>query len=335
MGRGEHDTPDRKSETRPDVTIIVVNYNTVHLLDRMFAAIDAARGNLSIQVIVVDNASHDRSVELLRAKHPNVELIENTTNVGFGRANNQAVPSARGRYLLLLNTDAFVAPDTLTKTLGFMDAQPEYGVLGVKLVGEDGTVQPSCRFFPTPWNVFAGSTRVGGWLHRWLSPRIRLVDDPKWDPAKLRECDWVPGCYYLIRHEVVDCIGLFDPRYFLYFEEVDHCRRMHDAGFRVVYYPDTFVVHIGGESAGSLGELSSGRQVSELETESALLYFRKHYGLPGMLATVSLGVLGDAMRGFSGLVRSKDKTKPAMAARHSWTQLRLLFATRLATRATR
>ena len=155
MGRGEHNTPDRKSETRPDVTIIVVNYNTAHLLDRMFAAIDAARGNLSIQIIVVDNASHDRSVELLRAKYPNVELIENTTNVGFGRANNQAVPSARGRYLLLLNTDAFVAPDTLTKTLGFMDAQPEYGVLGVKLVGEDGTVQPSCRYFPTPWNVFA------------------------------------------------------------------------------------------------------------------------------------------------------------------------------------
>ena len=255
--------------------------------------------------------------------------------MGFGRANNQAVPRARGRYLLLLNTDAFVAPDTLTEDIGFMDAHARYGVLGVKLVGADGSLQPSCRYFPTPWNVFAGSTRAGGWLRRWLFPRTQLVDDPKWDPAELRECDWVPGCYYLIRREIIDEVGLFDPRYFLYFEEVDHCRRVRQAGFRVVYYPDTSVLHIGGESAGSLGALTVGRQVSDLETESALLYFRKHYGLAGVLATVSLGILGDAMRACSGLFRRTDIDRTAMAARHFRTQFRLLYATRMATRATR
>src|SRR5690348_5510406 len=110
---------------RPDVSVIVVNYNTAHLLDRMFAALDASRGNLNLQIIVVDNASRDNSVEMLRAQYPNVELIANATNRGFARANNQAVPRARGRYVLLLNTDAFVSADTLPKTVEFMDEQPK------------------------------------------------------------------------------------------------------------------------------------------------------------------------------------------------------------------
>ena len=105
-------------------------------------------------------------MELLRVKYPDVELIENKINVGFGRANNQALPMARGRYLLLLNTDAFVAPDTLQKTIDYMDAHARCGVLGVKLVGADGSLQPSCRYFPTPWNVFAASNRLGLWLNQ-------------------------------------------------------------------------------------------------------------------------------------------------------------------------
>jgi GT2 family glycosyltransferase len=146
------------TDEHPDVTVIVVSYNTAHLLDRMFATLDAARAALKLQVIVVDNASRDNSVGILRTHYPHIELIENPTNVGFGRANNQAVSRARGRYVLLLNTDAFVSPDTLQKTVDFMDSHPRCGVLGVKLVGLDGLLQPSCRYFPTPWNVFLTTT---------------------------------------------------------------------------------------------------------------------------------------------------------------------------------
>jgi N-acetylglucosaminyl-diphospho-decaprenol L-rhamnosyltransferase len=103
----------------------------------------------------------------------------------------------------------------------FMEVNPCCGVLGVKLVGRDGALQPSCRYFPTPWNVFLAKTG----LQR-LFPGTRLVDDMTWDHASVRECDWVPGCYYLIRREVIERVGLFDPRYFLYYEEVDHCRRV-------------------------------------------------------------------------------------------------------------
>src|SRR5258708_16619361 len=143
---------------RPDVTVIVVNYNTAHLLGQMFAALESGRGPFKVQVIVVDNASRDNSVEILRSRYPNVALIQNPTNVGFARANNQALPQARGRHVLLLNTDAFVSSDTLPKTVKFMDAHPRCGVLGVKLVGCDDSLQPSCRYFPTPLNVFLASS---------------------------------------------------------------------------------------------------------------------------------------------------------------------------------
>jgi hypothetical protein len=314
-----------------DVSVVVVNYNTAHLLPRMFAAIEAARGSLRLQVIVVDNASRDDSVGYLRSAQPEAELITNATNVGFGRANNQALTLARGRYVLLLNTDAFVSPDTLEKTVAYMDAHSDCGVLGVKLVGEDGALQPSCRYFPTPWNAFLASTGLAR-----LFPHASLVDDMGWDHAAVRECDWVPGCYYLIHREVIERVGLFDPRYFLYYEEVDHCRAVRKAGWMVIYYPFTQVVHLGGESAQSEGPLNrAGRQISALQIESELLYFRKHHGMAGALLAVSLTVLGGLLRAGSSLVRHGDAEHASAALRHAWTTLQRLMATDLASHATR
>jgi GT2 family glycosyltransferase len=319
------------SNDRPDVSVVVVNYNTGHLLGRLFEALEASRGTLKVQTIVVDNASRDGSVEILRTRHPHAELIENTTNVGFGRANNQALALARGRYVLLLNTDAFVSPDTLTKTVAFMDAHADCGVLGVKLVGEDGRLQPSCRYFPTPWNVFLAATGFAR-----LFPRARLVDDLSWNHAAVRECDWVPGCYYLVRREVIEHVGLFDPRYFLYYEEVDHCRAVRKAGWRVIYYPFTHVVHIGGESASSAGLLNRvSRQISPLQIESELLYFRKHYGVAGAVAALCLTTLGDVFKAGSCLLRHRDAARAWATISHSFTALQSLVATGLASHATR
>ena len=321
--------PLHQGQTAPSV--VVVNYNTAHLLRRMFGALEAGRGDLKFQVIVVDNVSRDNSVEVLRTEHPEAELIANPVNVGFARANNQAVPLARGRYVLLLNTDAFVSPDTLPKTVSFMDAHPKCGVLGVKLVSEDGSLQPSCRYFPTPWNAFLASTG----LERFF-PATRLVDDMTWDHTSVRECDWVPGCYYLVRREVIERVGLFDPRYFLYWEEVDHCRAVRSAGWSVIYYPYTQVVHIRGESAVTAGPLNPvSRQISTLQVESELLYFRKHHGLLGVLLAVFLASVGDTMRACNALLRHRDATRAATAMRHSWTTLQRFVATGLALRATR
>jgi len=316
---------------RPDVTVILVNYNTGHLFERMFSALKDASGNLLIQTILVDNASQDNSVATLRSKYLTVELIKNQINVGFGRANNQALALARGRYLLLLDTDAFVSPDTLIKTLSFMESDPRCGVLGVKLVSEDGSLQPSCRYFPTPWNTFLSTTGL-----RRFFPKAQLVDDMSWDHAAVRDCDWVPGCFYLVRPEVIERVGLFDPRFFLYFEEVDHCRAVRKNGWDVTHFPFTEVVHIGGESAKSRGSLTSaGRQVSEIQIESELLYFRKHYGLIGLATSVILTTCADLLSASKAIFRALNKAKGDAARQHLRRVFGVLAKTRMAARATR
>jgi GT2 family glycosyltransferase len=314
-----------------DLSILVVNYNTAHLLDEMFAAVDGAIGSLSVQKIVVDNASRDGSAVFLRERYSDVELIENSENVGFGRANNQALALARGRYLLLLNTDAFVAAGGIERTVRYLDANPEVSVLGVRLIGRDGVLQPSCRYFPTPWNEFL--VRTG--LERFFGG-ARLIDDMRWDHASVRECDWVPGCYMLLRKDVVDRIGLFDPRFFLYYEEVDHCRAEKAIGGKVVYYPDTTVVHIGGESAKSDAELTAGgRQISALQIESALLYYRKHHGLAGLWLAILLVAIGDALLTLKWLLRNLSWRGAGAYLEHFTATWSLLRQTAWASRPTR
>jgi hypothetical protein len=320
------------SEPRPaDVSVVVVNFNTAHLLHEMWAALECARGDLRLQTIVVDNLSRDDSVAVLKRDFPQAQLIVNTRNVGFGRANNQALPFITGRYVLLLNTDAFVAPDTLAKTVAYMDGHRDCGILGVRLAGRDGTLQPSCRYFPTPWNVFLARTG----LKRFF-PGQRMVDDMTWDHASTRECDWVPGCYYLVRRELIDQVGLFDPRYFLYYEEVDHCRVAKRAGWKVVFFAHTEVVHLGGESAKSESALTaSGKQISALQIESELLYFRKHFGVFGVAASMLASSLADAILAFKQLLRKRDSRRFGALWSHCAERWRLAARTRFGAHPTR
>jgi N-acetylglucosaminyl-diphospho-decaprenol L-rhamnosyltransferase len=145
-----------------------------------------------------------------------------------------------------------------------------------------------------------------------------------------------PACANAIGREAIDRVGLFDPRYFLYYEEVDHCRAVRQAGWSVIYCPYSHVVHLGGESAETEGPVtSSGRQISALQIESELLYFRKHDGVPGVFAAVSLAILGDVINALKGLVKLMDTARAVAASRHAWTMLTLVFKTGLASRPTR
>ena len=314
-----------------DVSVIVVNYNTANLLKAMRDALMRSRGALVVQIIVIDNASRDDSVKVIQREFGDAHVIVNQTNVGFGRANNQAVGVATGRYLLLLNTDAFVASDTLSKTVAYMDEHPECGVLGVRLVGRDGERQPAYRFFPNPWNVFllrSGLTR--------FFPKVQMVDPPIADDGVPRACDWVVGCYMLVRHEVIDRCGLFDPRYFLYFEEVDFCRNVKRAGWQVIYFPQTTVVHWGGESAKADGELTpAGKQISELQIESELLYYRKTFGLAGLLAFVALSWVTDLIHAIKWIARGHGMAGLKPVRQHAASVRSLLFRTRIGSVPTR
>ena len=145
----------------------------------------------------------------------------------------------------------------------------------------------------------------------------------------------MPGCYYLVRRDVIEQVGLFDPRFFVYYEEVDHCRAARSAGWRVVYYPFAQVVHLGGESAKSDGKLSkSGRQISQLQIESELMYVRKHYGLSGLLGHLLLAILTDGLIGLKGMVRRRP-LRAAESLRHSMAMLKVLKQSRFATSPTR
>lgn len=283
-----------------DVSIVFVSYNTAEMTCEAIRLVKASLHTLSIEIFVVDNASKDDSVARVAAEFPDVHLITNQINVGFGRANNQVLPHYTGKYLLLLNTDAFVAPTTIQTTYDFMQANQETGILGVRLLGRDGVLQPSCRYFPTPLSIFLTSTGLFKCL-----PFVKLVDDMQWDHNSVRQCDWVPGCYYLIRREVIEQVGLFDSRYFLYYEEVDHCYATKKVGWQVTYFPDTSVVHIGGESAKTDNKISSvSKQVSALQIESELLYFRKNMGLIAVLLHIILYVLAECIILLKRLVKS-------------------------------
>lgn len=310
-----------------DVSVVIVNYNTGHLLPEMWQCLQRSLGHLHVEAIIVDNASRDDSVDVIRRICTGAKLILNNENVGFGRANNQALPHVHGRYVLLLNTDAFIAPDTLVKTVGHMDSHPDVGVLGVKLVGRDGQMQPCCRYFPTPWNTFVA--RSG--LKRYL-PKVQMVDELDWNHDEVRLCDWVTGCYFLVRRETIDNVGLFDPRYFLYCEEMDLCRMVKKAGWQVAFYPHTQVIHIGGESAKTEGvALTSGNQISELQIESELLYFRKQHGLAGLLQFIALAFVADVVNSF----RTFIKCQGVKNTKQVGTRASLLFRTRFGLKSTK
>lgn len=315
----------------PVLTTVIVSYNTRALLDPCLAALAAACEGLGrCDTILVDNASRDGSAEHVEQQYPDVRLIRSGGNIGFGRANNLALPFFEAPYMLLLNTDAFVAEDSVKKALRFMESHSDCGIVGVRLTGRDGEVQPSCRYFPTPLNVFLGRT---GLARRF--PRVRLIDGPDWAPAHEKECDWVPGCFYLIRKEVIDQVGLFDPRYFLYYEEVDHCLATQRAGWKIMFTPDTSVVHLGGESAKADSKLTAGgKQIDRISMESAMLYFRKNFGLAAVLRHLGLELLGDTILVVKALLKRRGRGV-AELGRRMGTTLELARVTRMGRVSTR
>jgi GT2 family glycosyltransferase len=266
-----------------DVSVVIVSFNTREVLRECLQALARESADLHVQTIVVDNGSHDGSTEMLRVDFPAVELIVSPENLGFGRANNLAFESVRGRYIVLLNSDAFLTPGALRLSIEHMDADPNVGLGGGRLVGRDGSWQPSARRFPTlTTDVFVYS----GLADRHAHSRIFGCYNRSWaDPMQPAKVDWVPGAYSIVRAEALAAAPPFDPRFFLYYEEVDLCRRIKDAGYTVWYWPDIVVIHVGGESSRQLKMLQmsrSGAQLTLWRMRSALLYYRKHHGLSSL-----------------------------------------------------
>jgi GT2 family glycosyltransferase len=301
------------------VSVIVVSFNTRDLLRDCIQSILAECNQLpagtAAEVLIVDNASTDGSPEMVEdefvAHHLPVRLMRSDVNLGFAAANNLAMEAARGRYLVLLNSDAFFRPGALRLALLHMDANTTVGVGGARLVGSQGEWQPSARAFPTLWQVFVV---FSGLAARYPKSRVFGAFDRTWaSPDFQAEVDWVPGAFSIMRREALVKTGLFDPRFFLYCEEVDLCRRVKEKGFRVIYWPDVVVTHIGGESSRQLTTLKLSEGESEVvlwRMRATLLYFRKHHGF----RVWGFRALEDAMHTLRWM-RNRNSSHPARRLR--------------------
>jgi GT2 family glycosyltransferase len=271
------------------VSVIVISFNTRDLLRQCLQSLlaECARlpHNASAEVLVVDNASSDGSAEMVERRFSRspipLRLLRSGGNRGFGEGNNLALKAALGRYIVLLNSDAFVHPGGLALALEHMDANPAAGVGGARLVGGDGGEQPSARVFPS---IARDALTLTGLAERF--PRI-FASFGRTGAGGERAVDWVTGAFMILRREALAKTGLFDPAFFLYCEEVDLCRRMKAAGFHVLYWPDVVVTHLGGESARQLGAQVSSEPEARAalwQMRSTLLYYRKHHGGQARLA---------------------------------------------------
>lgn len=238
---------------QPDLSVLIVSWNVRALLAACLRSLVAAlgqAGGLSAEVIVVDGASRDGSAAMVREEFSSVRLLALDTNVGFTRGNNIAIRESQGRYLLLLNPDTEVLGDALQTLVSYMEAHPEVGVLGPKLLNPDGSVQPSRRRFPTLATLFLESTLLQEWLPRnAVLRRYYLADQPD-DQAQ--EVGWVTGACFLVRREAIEQVGLLDETFFMYSEELDWQWRIQKAGWQVIYLPAAQVIHHEGQSSGQV-----------------------------------------------------------------------------------
>jgi GT2 family glycosyltransferase len=231
----------------PDVSILVVSYNTVALADRCLSAIPAAAPASSVEVIVVDNASTDDSVATLRAHHPDATVVGNATNVGFARAVNQAARSATAPLLLLLNPDTVPRPGSIDAIVTFARERPGHGIYGGRTLDPDGRVDPrSCWGQQSVWSLLCFATMADA------ARRHSRVFDPEslgpWPRDTIREVGMVTGCFLLVERSAWRRLDGFDERFFMYGEDADLSLRARRAGYRPIITPTAEVVHLGAGS---------------------------------------------------------------------------------------
>ena len=203
-----------------DLSIIIVNYNVKEFVLNLLQSIQEASKNIKSEIIIVDNASDDGSVELIQEKYSNVKLIANKENVGFGRANNQGMKIAGGKYILLLNPDTIVREDTFEKMLLLFQSRDDIGIAGCKVLNPDGTLQLACRRgFPGPWTSF---TKIVGLSTLFPNSKTFARYNLTYlDENKSYEVDAVSGSFMMMKREVYELMGGFDPQFFMYGADLD------------------------------------------------------------------------------------------------------------------
>lgn len=258
------------------LSVVIVNWNVKDLLRRCLnSVLEGLRSDngqqLSCQIVVVDNASDDGSVGMLREEFPHVHLIANKENLGFTRGSNQGIAFSNGRYVLLLNPDTEILGDALGEMVVHMEAHHRVGALGPQLLDPDGQVQSSRRRFPNLGTAYVESTFLQQWFPESdILKRYYVLDG---SDDETQSVDWVVGACLLMRRETLEEVGLLDERFFMYSEELDWCYRAKELGWEVVYLPTAQVIHYVGKSSEQVLPL---RHIQF--QRSKVLFFKKHHG---------------------------------------------------------
>jgi GT2 family glycosyltransferase len=264
-----------------DISVVIVGWNARHYLELCLESLAKAPPRRSMEVVVVDNASTDGSVEMIEAKFPRVKLIKSSENLGFAKGNNVAIRQCQGRYIALVNPDVIVFPGCLDALSDFLDENPKVGNVGPRVFNPDMSQQSTCRRFPTLWNNFTSATalattftksRIFAGEHMWWFPHDRMIS-----------VDVIVGCFSMIRRETFDEVGLLDEGLFMYGDDVDWCRRARNAGWEVVFYP-------GGQAIHDRGKITAPYPVrfAVAQQKSVLHYWKKHHSFFGVLGIRSI-----------------------------------------------
>ena len=259
-----------------DLSIIIISWNTQsHLVDCL-SSFGENQGKYGQEIIVVDNGSSDGSPETVEKEFPQVKLIRNEENLGFARANNIGIHKSMGRYICLINSDMVILEDCINNLVEFMEENPNVGMAGPRILNPDRTLQPSCRHLPSIWNNLCQTIGLN-----YIFPKFACFSEPLmkyWAHDTERKVDVLSGCFWMVRREAIDDVGLLDEDFFIYGEDIDWCKRFHKQGWDVVFYPGADAIHFHGASS------SNDPVRFYLEMQKAdLHYWRKHHGRLGQL----------------------------------------------------
>ncbi|MGE7986545.1 glycosyltransferase family 2 protein [Lysinibacillus fusiformis] len=231
-----------------DLSIVIVNYNTKKLTIDCIQSVIKSNLSFLYEIFVVDNASSDGSIVQIQNLFPQVHMISNKENVGFSKANNQAIRECNGRYVLLLNSDTIVNENTLDKIICFMDRETNIGAVGCEVNLADGTLDKAChRGFPMPEASFYYMTGLAKKFPN--SPKYNSYHKSYLNMKEIHDIDCLVGAFMMVRREVIEQVGLLDEEFFMYGEDIDWCYRIKEAGWRIVYNPTVSITHYKGASS--------------------------------------------------------------------------------------
>lgn len=280
-----------------DLTITIASWNTREILRSCLQSLEAVRDEAAIEVVVFDNASEDGSPDMVRDDFPAVTLLKSDANLGFGAAHNRAMAVGGGRFFMPFNSDALMLPGAIPALLQFAQERPKAGFIGPKIQNPDGSLQYSCRRFPTIEAALFRNTFLGR-----LFPNNRFTREylmQEWPHDEPRQVDWLSAAAVMVRREMVEQIGGFDERFFMYCEDVDWCLRAHEAGWENWYVPSAVVKHTIGRST----DIVANKMIRVFH-KSMWLFYKKHYIHKVPLLVRPLIPLGLWLRGSLYIVKN-------------------------------